>query len=62
MPCIGYSGFTRNAPKLTEDAAGGWQGETGGGEFGNCHGCCADWLRGELLAVAHEFAEFIEPV
>lgn len=30
--------------------------------FGNCHGCCADWLRGKRLAVANEFAEFIDPV
>ena len=33
VPCIGYSGFTRNAPKLTEDAAGGRQGETGEGNL-----------------------------
>ena len=29
MPWLGYSACTRNAPKLTDDAAGGWQGETG---------------------------------
>ena len=33
VPCIGYSGFTRNAPKLTDDAAGGRQGETGEGDL-----------------------------
>lgn len=32
------------------------------GEFGNCHRCCADGLLGKRLAVAHELAEFIEPV
>lgn len=33
VPCIGYSGLTRNAPKLTDEAAGGRQGETGEGNL-----------------------------
>lgn len=61
MPCIGYSGFTRNAPKLTEIQQAGGKGKQGRG-ISNCHGCCADGLREMRLAVAHEFAEFIEPV
>jgi hypothetical protein len=52
VPWLGYSAFTRNAPKLTDNAAGGRQGGTKDlatftdvalmGSMGSCWRC--DWI------------------
>lgn len=57
---LGYSASTRNAPTL--QAAGGRQGETGEGNLATVTDVALMGCGGKRLAVAHEFAEFIEPV
>ena len=51
VPCIGYSGFTRNAPKLMQQAGELWNGEAGLATVTNValmgcggHGWRCDWV------------------